>query len=232
MKKVFVWFALLIASIAFVLFIFKENWFLPLSILFMIGIHELGHLGAARYLGYKTGGFYFIPGIGGAAILKEIPKKRWHAFWIWYAGPAVGFLESLLLFLANFLWLQMPILYLATFLWALINLINMLPALPLDGGKIIWSIVSNEKEDYLQGIVYHILTLAALVWIFNIGGIVWLLLIFIFGLIDKNNLIKIWHNEGPRIPLTNKQRVYAVLLTVSLQVSLILLGYVSLVTIF
>jgi len=231
MKKALIWFGLLGASVAFMFFVFKENPYLPLSILFMIGIHELGHLGAARYLGYETGGFYFIPGLGGAALLKEIPKKRWHGFLIWYAGPMVGFLETLLLFLVNFLWLEIPILYMASFLWAVVNLFNLLPVLPLDGGKMAWSIASGKNENYLNSLLYYLLTALSLVFIYRLAGIIWPLLLFWFGSMERNVFINICEKEGPRIPMTIGQKICAAFLSLALQVALMLLVYASLMAI-
>lgn len=231
MKKALIWFGLLATSVALIVFIFGENSFLPLSLLFMIGIHELGHLGAARYLGYETGGFYFIPGLGGVALLKELPRKRWHGFLIWYAGPMVGFLETLILFLVNFLWLEIPILYMASFLWAIVNLFNLLPVLPLDGGKMVWSVASDKNEKYLSSLLYFFLTGLSLLFIFRLTGIVWPLLLLWFGSTERKIFINICEKEGPRIPMTTRQRICAAFLSLALQVALMLLVYASLMVI-
>ena len=102
-------------------------------------VHEYGHIRAMQYFGMKTKGIYIIPFMGGLALSDDKINTRWQDVTISIMGPVFGLLLSLVLMLVY--WMTGNIFFagLANFN-ALINLINLLPILPLDGGHILKSI--------------------------------------------------------------------------------------------
>lgn len=116
-------------------------------------LHELGHALMARYYGIGTHDITLYP-IGGVARLKRISERPWEEFWISVAGPAVNVVIALGLagaMLATGLPLGLS--YASTpfaevlvnrLFWVNIGLVvfNMLPAFPMDGGRVLRAILS------------------------------------------------------------------------------------------
>jgi Zn-dependent protease len=116
-------------------------------------LHELGHAQMARYFGIGTRDITLYP-IGGVARLERMPERPWQEFFIAVAGPAVNVVlgGSLLAMIApsfalmggrefvhshwgNFLLM----LCLAN---AMMVLFNLIPAFPMDGGRVLRSLLS------------------------------------------------------------------------------------------
>lgn len=110
-----------------------------LALLACLVFHEYGHLRAMKYFGLKTKGIYLIPFVGGLAVSDEKINTRWQDIVISIMGPTFGFFLSIIAILLY--WLTGDIFFagIATFN-ALLNLFNLLPILPLDGGHILKSI--------------------------------------------------------------------------------------------
>ncbi|MBC3872556.1 site-2 protease family protein [Undibacterium flavidum] len=102
-------------------------------------VHEYGHIRAMHYFGMKTKGIYIIPFMGGLALTEDKINTRWQDVTISIMGPIFGLCLSLLLMLAYWITGNVFFAGLANFN-ALINLINLLPILPLDGGHILKSV--------------------------------------------------------------------------------------------
>ena len=108
-------------------------------------IHELGHAFVARLYGVVTVEIrlWFL---GGVAQFKEMPKQRGAEALVALAGPVTSAVLGVLLWLAvplfaSSLAAQVVIAYLAVTNVAL-AVFNMLPALPLDGGRILRSLLA------------------------------------------------------------------------------------------
>ena len=129
-------------------------WFGGVSGLAVVGIafasvvaHELGHAVVARMLGVRVSGIE-LHFFGGAAKMTELPRAANHEIAIAAAGPAVS------LMLAG-LGLGLGAL---TGVWAVaaigwinltIALFNVIPALPMDGGRILRALLTR-RLDYVQ----------------------------------------------------------------------------------
>ena len=101
--------------------------------------HEYGHVKAMQYFGIKTKGIYLIPFVGGLAVSDDKINTRWQDVVISIMGPVFG------LFMSLGCWLLFAITDLELFagaavLSSLLNLFNLLPILPLDGGHVLKSI--------------------------------------------------------------------------------------------
>ncbi|MBQ4834427.1 site-2 protease family protein [Pseudoalteromonas sp. MMG010] len=102
-------------------------------------VHEYGHVRAMKYFGIKTKGIYLIPFVGGLAVSDDKITTRWQDVVISLMGPAFGLFTSVLgviLYYAT----EMEIFAGVAVLSALLNLFNLLPILPLDGGHVLKSI--------------------------------------------------------------------------------------------
>ena len=119
------------------------SWFFSfqfaLALLLCLVFHEYGHIRAMKHFGMKTKGIYLIPFVGGLAVSDEKINTRWQDVVISIMGPTFGLILSIILMILY--WMTGNILFagLATFN-ALLNLFNLLPILPLDGGHILKSI--------------------------------------------------------------------------------------------
>jgi Zn-dependent protease len=112
------------------------GWKFAVAIVYLIFVHEMGHLVAAKQKGIKTSPAIFIPFMGAAIGMKEMPKNAKDEAYIAYAGPLFGlmsFLPAVFLYEST----GQPFWGLVIFLGAMINLFNLFPVSPLDGGRIV-----------------------------------------------------------------------------------------------
>ncbi|MEL0628726.1 site-2 protease family protein [Psychromonas aquatilis] len=109
------------------------------SLIVCLVFHEYGHIRAMKHFGMKTKGIYLIPFIGGLAVTDEKINTRWQDVVISIMGPTFGLLMSIFCVLMYWLTDSQFFAGLAAFN-ALLNLFNLLPILPLDGGHILKSI--------------------------------------------------------------------------------------------
>ncbi len=131
----------------------------------LVTLHELGHSFAALYYGVPVKQIVLSP-IGGLAQLERMPEKPVQEFVIAVAGPAVNVAVALLmapiiplmgLQLTDFaaaLSLNAGLTVTAVFIYVffyniVLAVFNLLPAFPLDGGRIFRSLLAM-KLDYVQ----------------------------------------------------------------------------------
>ena len=140
-----------------------------LALFICVILHELGHALTARRFGVNTRNILLLP-IGGLAVLDRLPEKPFHEFLVAIAGPAVnlglaiGF--SPLLYIIPFerrerlfsYIMREPnvfirdITYFDGFLFGLVILnvlvaiFNLLPAFPMDGGRILRSLLAMRMD--------------------------------------------------------------------------------------
>src|SRR5437763_13716120 len=98
-------------------------------------IHETGHALVIRAKGLRAGFMVFIPFIGGAVTLKDQPRSAYDDAQIGLAGPIAGTAASLVS-LQIFQSSGNALYLLIASVGFIINLINLLPLGPLDGGRI------------------------------------------------------------------------------------------------
>ncbi len=110
-----------------------------IALLLCLVFHEYGHIKAMKYFGLKTKGIYLIPFVGGLALSDDKINTRWQDVVISIMGPFFGLILSLACLLGYWL-TDLEILAGLAVFNALLNLFNMLPVLPLDGGHVLKSI--------------------------------------------------------------------------------------------
>lgn len=134
-----------LAGTSLALYSYLWTWEFALSICVMLFIHEYGHTVAMRHCGLKVKGIYFIPLLGGVAIGEGITKKNIDDVYIALMGPIYGLGISFVTALAYEV--TGNALFAAAAAWmALVNIFNLLPALPLDGGHVFRAIILSSKS--------------------------------------------------------------------------------------
>lgn len=123
---------------------------LVLLIFTCVILHEYGHVLAARAFGISTRDITMLP-IGGVARLERMPEEPWQELIVAVAGPAVNVVIAITLgiglVLVEMLGSQMHRdsltfahhLYIAN---VILVVFNMVPAFPMDGGRVFRSIAS------------------------------------------------------------------------------------------
>ncbi len=125
---------------AYASYSYMFGWKFAIAIMIMLFVHESGHVCAMRKRGIPTKGFYFIPFIGGAAIPDRAFSSRGEEFYVAIMGPIWGFLLSFFVMILYYLTLD-PLFAVISSWMALVNLFNLLPINPLDGGRMLKSIL-------------------------------------------------------------------------------------------
>lgn len=120
------------------------TWQFALVLIAVLVVHEYGHVWAMKRLGMKTKGFYLIPFVGGVAI-GDKAKTHWQQVYIAMMGPCFGLVMSIAFYLLYLITDSHYIGLLAS-VSALINIFNLLPVLPLDGGQVVKSIVFSGRS--------------------------------------------------------------------------------------
>jgi Zn-dependent protease/predicted transcriptional regulator len=121
-----------------------------------ITLHELGHALAARRFGVETRDITLLP-IGGLARLDEMPENPIHELWVALAGPAVNVIIAASLYLV--LWRAGAGVNFGQFRWfggnflnklMIVNVwlvaFNMIPAFPMDGGRVLRALLTTRME--------------------------------------------------------------------------------------
>ena len=124
---------------------------LILAVFACVVLHEFGHALAARKYGIGTHDIVLYP-IGGVASLLRMPKNPFQEFVISVAGPAVNVVIAAVLFS----WMAVAPMtgFLGWFVYnlALVNVglvvFNMIPAFPMDGGRVLRSTLAMFTSHY------------------------------------------------------------------------------------
>lgn len=111
------------------------GWPYAAGFVLLIFVHEMGHYVAARHKGLDVGMPMFIPFVGAWINLKQVPHDAEVEAYVGLAGPAAGTAGALACyFLAR--QYDSGLLYALAYAGCFINLFNLIPLSPLDGGRI------------------------------------------------------------------------------------------------
>ena len=111
------------------------GWRYAAGFLLLLLVHEMGHYIAARQCGLDVGAPTFIPFVGAWIELKDQPLDAEVEAYVAIAGPLIGSIGAVAVYLAGRQLdsnLMLAIAYAGLFL----NLFNLLPISPLDGGRV------------------------------------------------------------------------------------------------
>lgn len=145
--------AILSAVISVAIYSIFLGWPFAVGLVIILFLHEMGHALVMKIKGIPVGGLIFIPMLGAAVTMRQMPQNARDEAEVGIAGPIAGALvASACLAIAE--WLQrapltmlvgqptwmytiwMPLAYFGFF----INLINLVPVMPFDGGRVLGAI--------------------------------------------------------------------------------------------
>jgi Zn-dependent protease len=111
------------------------GWKFALGFVLLIFVHEMGHALALRQQGIPAGAPVFIPFMGAVIVMKGRPRNAWVEAIVGIGGPILGTVGAALALLVAIA-LESTIWYALASTGFLLNLFNMIPISPLDGGRI------------------------------------------------------------------------------------------------
>jgi Zn-dependent protease len=183
------------------------GWPFAVGFVLLIFVHEMGHVIQLRREGVEASAPIFIPFLGAVIAAKSLGEDAAAEARVGLAGPilgTVGTLVPLAIWLATGSDLWQALAYVGFF----INLINLLPVLPLDGGR---AMAVLGPKVWIVGIL--IAVAAAVVFL----GPIMLLFILILGGPELYHRFKDRHSEKSRefhsVPTKTKVAVGAVYLS-------------------
>ena len=131
LKYVSVVLTMLVSIAAYSLFF---GWSFAVGIVLLILVHEMGHVIELRRQGVPASAPLFIPFIGAFVNMRGSPRSAYQEALSGLAGPLVGTAASVVVaFWANATGSRF--LMALAFFGFFVNLFNLLPVLPLDGGR-------------------------------------------------------------------------------------------------
>lgn len=127
---------LFICSISFLV-----SWIFTILLVPALLLHEYGHLVAMNQIGIKHNGMVMLPFLGMAALPEEhIPTGR-KEFYVAFAGPFINLVLVGVLVMMYLYFVPHPGILVFCLILCVVNLFNMLPCVPMDGGRMLRSLV-------------------------------------------------------------------------------------------
>ncbi|HKW85972.1 MAG TPA: site-2 protease family protein, partial [Nitrospiraceae bacterium] len=111
------------------------GWWYAVGLVGLIFCHEMGHFIAAKQRGLDVGPPTFIPFVGAWVQLKDQPHNVETEAYVAIAGPIAGTVTSMVFYYAAAS-LHSHLLLALAYASFMINLFNLIPLSPLDGGRI------------------------------------------------------------------------------------------------
>lgn len=134
-------------------------WF-AVGIVVLIWVHEMGHVLQLRREGIRASAPMFIPFLGAFVAMKQMPKDALAEARVGLAGPVLGTLGGLAT-LGIYAATREPLFLGLAYINFIINLFNLAPLLPLDGGRAVGA----------MSLVFQLLGLVVMVALFFVAPI-------------------------------------------------------------
>lgn len=159
------------------------GWGFAVGLVALLFIHEMGHALVMKLKGIPVGGMIFIPMLGAAVFMKRMPSNARDEAEVGIAGPIAGAVASLAcLLIAHYLQdstgvagIWAPLAYFGCFL----NLFNLIPIVPFDGGRILAAI---DRRIWIVGF-FGLIAIQIWQWLTGSSSI-WLLFFIIIAATD------------------------------------------------
>ena len=131
-KAKFLWSMLISAGF----YVWFGGWWFGIGLIVLLFVHEMGHVIEAKRQGLPVSAPLFIPFLGALITLKQMPHNAWNEAKLAIGGPILGSLGAAGIWIAGVAYDSNHLKALA-FLGFFLNLFNLLPVVPLDGGRIV-----------------------------------------------------------------------------------------------
>ncbi len=134
-------FAATVISMFFMIWVYATQfgWRYAAGFVLLIAVHEGGHVFVARREGLKVSMPIFIPFLGAFISMKQQPTNARTEAIIAAGGPVIGSIGAFACLAAGVLF-ESDLLLALAYTGCLINLFNLIPVHPLDGGRIVTAI--------------------------------------------------------------------------------------------
>jgi len=162
------------------------GWKFALGLVVSIYIHEMGHVAMLHRYGMQANAPMFIPGVGAFVRMKQAPTNSREESRTGLAGPVWGLgaaLASYLLYLAS----GQPFWAAIAHTGAWINLFNLMPIHPLDGGRGFQALSHRQK-------IISVVVMGVLWCITKEGLLVLMILLTLFKTVQKTSTLE--HDNG------------------------------------
>lgn len=167
-----------VISIGFYALIF--GWQFAIGLVALLFIHEMGHALVMKLKGIPVGGMIFIPMLGAAVFMRQMPKNARDEAEVGIAGPIAGALASSACLLLASIYPHQVWAALAYFGFFM-NLFNLVPIVPFDGGRVLAAI---DRRVWILGflalvainiwtLLNHTFSVFLLLFLFMAGSQLW-----------------------------------------------------------
>ncbi len=184
----------LVSTLALAGFIWwiSGSWVIAVAAIWGLLVHEYGHVLAMNRYGMGPAKIYIVPFLGGMARSQRLPNSEWEGVKVSLAGPLFGLLAAIPFFAAYYVlggqaWLV------GAFAIAMINLINLAPAPPLDGSKALGPVLAR-IHPMLERVAMVLIGALVVLWGLSNGSYIFaaFLALALFGHLKRGN----WRPEG------------------------------------
>lgn len=155
-----------LAVAVFAAAVYFLDMYVLMSLLFAVAVHELGHVLCLRVLGLNIRAL----SVGGGGLCIDYCGQCTAAAHILSAaaGPAAGLAYA---YLCSYLGLKLHVSWfrLTAGMSLILSLYNLLPVLPLDGGRIFATLCSVFLGDYRGGVLSGVIAVLVLLLLFAFG---------------------------------------------------------------
>ena len=110
------------------------GWKFGVGLVLLLLVHELGHVFELRRQGVPASAPLFIPFLGAFVGMKQLPDDAWKEAQVALAGPILGSIGAAAVWVAGEA-LDSEFLIALAYVGFFLNLFNLLPIVPLDGGR-------------------------------------------------------------------------------------------------
>lgn len=165
----------LVLFVGVFLLLFKDEINFVLFLILVLFIHEMGHFTFMKLFNYENVRMLFIPLMGAFVQGSKEKYSQIQSFIVVAAGPFPGICIGIItLFLSSFY--QSNWLLELSFLFLFLNIINLIPIDPLDGGQLFKLLVHKKRDIFL--IIFAFISSLILILV---GFLIWSWVTMIFG---------------------------------------------------
>jgi len=135
-------------------------------------IHEMGHFIAMKIYKYQDLGMFFIPLLGAYVSGKKQEVSQKQSAIILLAGPIPGIFLGIILHVLS-IQLESDLLEKIAWIFIFLNVLNLLPVYPLDGGQLLHRMFLDNYN--ILGKIFVVLSVALMSWVAISSGFIFLL---------------------------------------------------------